>query len=81
MRFLRDLRIFLRAKHNLGEAFAIAQINKNDAAVIARHMHPTGECDLLADVDLTKRIAIRVAIHNQAEAVTLKNFATLSGNP
>jgi len=35
---------------------------------------------LLADVDLTKRIAVRVAIHDQAEAETLKNFATPSNN-
>ena len=35
--------IFFRAKNNLGQTFAIAQIDKNHAAMIARHMHPAGK--------------------------------------
>ena len=33
VRELGRLRVFLRAKNDLGQTFAIAQINENDAAV------------------------------------------------
>ena len=52
--FLGQRGIFLGTKNNLGETFAIAQIDKNDAAVIARDVDPTGKRCVLADVDLAK---------------------------
>jgi hypothetical protein len=54
MRLLRKLRIFLRPKNNLGQPFAVAQINENHPAVIARNIYPAGKCDVLADVSLAK---------------------------
>ena len=63
VRLFRHRSVLLRAKDNLGQTFAIAQIDEDDAAMIARDVHPAGERDLLADVDLAKRIAIVRAIH------------------
>jgi len=63
MRLLRKLRVFLRPKHDLRQAFAIAEINENDSAMIAGDIYPTGQRDLPADVALAKRIAIVRAIH------------------
>ena len=60
---LRDLRIFFRAKNNLREPFAVAQIDENDAAMIALRMHPAGERDLLADIGGAKGVAMVRAIH------------------
>src|SRR5207248_2170199 len=57
--------IFLGTENDLRQAFAVAQIDKNDAAVIARNMDPTGKSGVLTDVDLAKRIAIVCAIHVQ----------------
>src|SRR5438105_486737 len=55
MRLFRELGVFLRAKHDLGQAFSIPQVDENHAAVIARDMEPTGKRRLLAaenvDVD------------------------------
>ena len=68
MRGLRDFGIFLRAKDDLGESFAIAQIDENDAAVIAPGMDPAGEFDLLADVGGAKGVAIVGAIHGRRAA-------------
>jgi hypothetical protein len=64
----------------LCQTFAIAQIDENDAAMIAHNIYPTGKRDLPADIAFAKRIAIVRAIHFQAELETLKNFATLSSN-
>ena len=50
--FLCELGVFLRSKNNLRQAFAIAQVNENNAAVIARDIYPAGKRDLLADVGL-----------------------------
>src|SRR5947207_11906669 len=80
VRLFCKFRVFLRTKNNLGQTFAITQIDENDAAMIARDMHPAGERNLPADVTFPKRIAIVRAIHAQAESGTLKNFATLSSN-
>src|SRR6266480_4415452 len=80
MRLLRKLGVLLRTKDNLRQPFAIAQIDEDDAAMIARDMHPAGERDFAADVSLAQGIAIVRAIHAQAESGTLKNFATLSSN-
>src|SRR5436189_2774584 len=63
MRLLRKLGVFLRSKHNLRQAFAIAEINENYAAMIARDIYPAGQCDLSADIALAKRIAVVCAIH------------------
>src|SRR5437588_567194 len=54
MRLLCKLGIFLRPKHDLRQAFAIAEINENYTAVIACDIYPTGERDLPADVCLAK---------------------------
>jgi hypothetical protein len=54
MRLLRKLRIFLRPKHDLRQAFAIAEINENYSAVIACDINPPGQRDLPADVALAK---------------------------
>ena len=62
MRSLRDLGIFFRAKDHLREAFAIAQVDENDAAMIAPHMHPAGEFDLAADVGFTQFVAMMSAV-------------------
>jgi hypothetical protein len=63
MRLLCKLGVFFRAKDNLRQTFAIAQIDENDAAVIARDVHPTGKRDLPADVGFAKRTAIVRAVH------------------
>jgi len=52
VRLPRKLRIFLRPKNHLRQPFAIAQVNENNAAVIARDIYPAGKRDLLADVGL-----------------------------
>ena len=59
---LREFRVFLRAKDNLGQPFAISQIDENDAAMVARN-YPAGERDVPADIGLAKRIAMVSAIH------------------
>ena len=61
--FLRQLRVFLRPKNNLGQPFAIAQINENYPAMVARDIHPACKRDLLARVTFAKRIAIVCAKH------------------
>src|SRR5438034_10623928 len=50
MRLLRKLGVFFRAKDNLRQTLAVAQINENDAAVITRNMHPTGKRHLFVDI-------------------------------
>jgi hypothetical protein len=59
----RKFGIFLRSKHDLRQAFAIAEINKDYPAVIARDIYPPGQCDLPANIALAKRIAVVCAIH------------------
>ena len=54
VRFFRKLCVFLGAKDNLCQSFAIAQIDENDAAVIARDVHPAGKRDRFADVAFAK---------------------------
>src|SRR5438067_4850080 len=63
MRLPCQLGVFLRPKHDLCQAFAIAEINENDSAMIAGDIYPTGQRDLPANVALAKRIAIVRAIH------------------
>src|SRR5207249_2518423 len=80
MRFPGEFGVFLWTKNNLSQPFAIAQINEDHAAMIARDIYPAGKRDLPADIAFTKRIAVVCAKHDQAELTTLKNFATLSSN-
>ena len=54
MRLLRKRRVFLRTKNNLRQPFAVAQINEDHSAMIARDIHPARESDLLADVAFAK---------------------------
>src|SRR5437588_4715782 len=63
MRLPRKRGAFLRPKHDLRQAFAIAKINENHPAVIAGDIYPPGQCDLPADIALAKRIAVVRAIH------------------
>ena len=58
--------MFLGPKHDLGEAFAIAQINEDDAAVVPAGIHPTGESHGPANVFLAQAVAGGVAIHKGA---------------
>jgi hypothetical protein len=51
---LRDFSVLFRAKYHLGQAFAVAQVDKNHATVIAGNMNPAGKRHLLADVSLTQ---------------------------
>ena len=59
----RKLGRFLRTKDDLCEAFAIAQIDKDDATEVPPGMNPAGELDLLANVGGAKGIAVVRAIH------------------
>ena len=70
VRGLRDLGVLLRAEDDLGQAFAVAQIDEGDAAVIAPGMDPAGERDLLADVGGAESVAMMGAIHNSCGSVT-----------
>ena len=54
MSLLREFSIFFRAKNNLRQPFAIAQINEDHAAMIARDIYPAGKSDFLADVAFAK---------------------------
>ena len=46
----REFRVFFRTKNDLGQSFAITQIDENDAAMIAPDMHPAREFGDTADV-------------------------------
>ncbi len=39
----------IRIEHHLQQAFAVAQVDENHAAVVAPAMHPAGHRDLLAE--------------------------------
>jgi hypothetical protein len=54
VRLLCELGIFLRAKHDLGQPFAVAQINKNHATVVAGDIYPSGKRDLPANIAFAK---------------------------
>jgi hypothetical protein len=49
-----ELGVFLGPKNNLDQAFAIAKINENNTAVIARDIYPPGKRDFLADIAFAK---------------------------
>ena len=63
MRFSCELGVFLRPENNLGEPFAVAQINEDDAAVIAENMHPAGEHGADANVAFAQLPAVMGPIH------------------
>ena len=44
--------MFLRAEDDLRHALAVAQVDEDDAVMIAIRIHPAGERDGLADVGL-----------------------------
>ena len=62
MRLLCHLCIFFRSKDDLRETFAIAQINKHDAAMIPSHRDPAGQFDLTANVGFTQFVAMMSAV-------------------
>ena len=59
----RHLRIFFRAKHHLRQPLAIAQIDENDAAMIASDCDPTSEFHFAADIGFAQLAAIVGSIH------------------
>ena len=71
MRRLGDLGIFLRTEDNLGQAFAIAEVDENDATVVAPGMDPAGEFDLLADIGGAESVAVMGAIHGGSGGVSV----------
>ena len=64
---LGELGIFFRTKDDLGQPLAIAQIDENNAAMIAAHMHPARELGGAADVRRAQLIAMMGAIHVAGE--------------
>ena len=50
VRLLCQLGVFFRSKHNLRKTLSVAQVDKYDAAMIARNVDPTGKRGILADV-------------------------------
>ena len=58
-----QLRVFLRAKDHLGQAFPITQINENNAAMIAADVDPAGELDRATNVGGAQLGAVMGAIH------------------
>ena len=84
MGFGRNGCIFFRAKDHLGDALAIAQVDENHAAVIATHMHPAGQNDLLSDVGCCQLIAVVSPIHGEEKALILgeaQNLASWLSSP
>jgi hypothetical protein len=63
VRFFGDLRMFLRAKDHLGEALAIAEIDKDYAAVVAPGVDPSAKGNRLVDVGFARVVAGMSAIH------------------
>ena len=54
MRFPGEFGVFLWTKNNLSQPFAIAQINEDHPAMIARDIYPAGQRHLLADIAFAK---------------------------
>jgi poly-gamma-glutamate capsule biosynthesis protein CapA/YwtB (metallophosphatase superfamily) len=55
--------MLLGTEDDLGEAFAVAKIDEDDAAVVTAGIDPAGEGDGLADVAFAKLIAEVRAVH------------------
>ena len=49
----------------------IAQVDENHTAVIAAHLHPAGQNDLLSDVGCCQLIAVMSPIHGEEKALIL----------
>ena len=61
----RFVRRFGRVEYDLQFAIAVAEINENDAAVIATAIDPATRCDSLADMCLTEFAAGMGPKHSQ----------------
>ena len=59
----RELSIFFRAENDLGQSLAIAQIDENNAAVIAPDMNPTRKFGDAADVRGAQFVAMMCPVH------------------
>ena len=62
----------------------IAQVDENHAAVIAAHLHPAGQNDLLSDVGGCQLIAVVSPIHGEEKALILgeaQNLASWLSSP
>src|SRR5205085_12210144 len=68
MRFGCELGAFLRPENNLREPFPVAQINEDDAAVIAENMHPAGENGGGANVAFAQLAAVMSPVHGKNQA-------------
>ena len=55
--------VVLRVEHHLRDAFAVAQVNEDDAAVVAPHVHPAGQTHLLPDVRRAQFPAMMCPFH------------------
>jgi hypothetical protein len=55
--------VIFGAKHDLGQSFAIAQIDENDPAMITPDMHPARKFCGTADVRGTELIAMMCPVH------------------
>jgi hypothetical protein len=58
-----DLREFLGAKDDLGEAFAVAEVDENHPTVVSARIDPACQGDLLADVFLAQTVTSGGAVH------------------
>ena len=58
MRKLGHHRILLRTEHTLRQTLAVTQVDKDDAAVVARGIHPTDQADGFADVVFFEFVAV-----------------------
>jgi hypothetical protein len=56
-----ELGVLLGAEHHLGQAFAVAQVDEDDATVVAGRIHPATERDGLADVLCADGVAMKGA--------------------
>ena len=63
VRLLCQFGVFFRPENDLHEPFPIAQIDKNDATMIAHDMNPTGENGGRADIFLAQLVAMMGPVH------------------
>jgi hypothetical protein len=54
----RNFGIFVWVEHALGQTLTVAQVDENDAAVVARGVHPTDERDRLIDMGFAEFVAM-----------------------
>ncbi len=70
VRALGNFGVFFRAKNDLGQSLAIAQIDEDDSAKIAPGMDPACEFYLLPDVGRAKGVTMMSAIHGDSGRVS-----------